>query len=178
MPMIRSFEQYTPSIAETAYVDETAVVLGAVTLAEDVSIWPTAVLRGDVNWIRVGARSNVQDGTVVHVTHAGPYTPEGGIPTIIGEDVTIGHKAIIHACTIGDRVLIGMGATVMDGVTVESDVILGANALVPPNKTLESGYLYVGSPVKQARALTEGEKEYLEYSAHHYVRLKQRYENG
>lgn len=176
--MIRSFEHYAPSIADSAYVDETAVVIGDVTLAEDVSIWPAAVLRGDVNYIRVGARSNIQDGTVVHVTHAGPYTPEGGIPTIVGEDVTIGHKAIIHACTLGDRILIGMGATVMDGATVESDVILGANALVPPGKTLESGYLYVGSPVKQARALTDGEKEYLVYSAHHYVRLKQRHEKG
>ncbi|MBA1146703.1 gamma carbonic anhydrase family protein [Ectothiorhodospiraceae bacterium WFHF3C12] len=176
--MIRRFEQYTPSIADSAYVDESAVVIGDVALAEDVSIWPAAVLRGDVNYIRVGARSNVQDGTVVHVTHAGPYTPEGGIPTVIGEDVTIGHKAIIHACTLGDRILIGMGATVMDGATVESDVILGANALVPPNKTLESGYLYVGSPVKQARALTDSEKEYLVYSARHYVRLKQRHEKG
>ena len=90
--MIRRFEQYTPSIAESAYVDESAVVIGDVALAEDVSIWPAAVLRGDVNYIRVGARSNVQDGTVVHVTHAGPYTPEGGIPTVIGEDVTIGHR--------------------------------------------------------------------------------------
>jgi len=176
--MIRSFEQHTPSIADSAYVDETAVVIGDVALAEDVSVWPGAVLRGDVNWIRVGARSNIQDGAVVHVTHAGPYTPEGGIPTVLGEDVTVGHRAVIHACTLGDRILIGMGATVMDGAVVESDVILGANALVPPGKTLESGYLYVGSPAKRQRSLTDVERAYLRYSAGHYVKLKQRHEKG
>lgn len=175
--MIRGFEDWTPTLAEGAWVDETALVIGAVTLGADVSVWPTTVLRGDVNTIEVGARTNIQDGSVVHVTHDGPYTP-GGIPTRIGEDVTIGHRAIVHACTLGDRVLVGMGATVMDGAIVEDDVIVGANALVPPGKRLLSGHLYFGSPVRKARELTDEDREQLVYSARHYVKLKQRHEGG
>lgn len=175
--MIRAFEGIDPSLAKGAWVDETAVVIGAVTLGEDVSVWPTTVMRGDVNTIEVGPRTNIQDGTVVHVTHDGPYSP-GGIPTVIGADVTIGHRAIVHACTLGDRVLVGMGATVMDGAVVEDEVIVGANALVPPGKRLYSGHLYFGSPVRKARELTDEDREQLAYSARHYVQLKQRHEAG
>lgn len=174
--MIRSFDGIHPKVAGSAWVDETALVLGDVTLGENVSIWPMTVLRGDVNTIAVGANSNIQDGTVVHVAHDGPYTPDGGIPTIIGEDVTVGHRAVVHACTIGNRVLVGMGAVVMDGAVVEDDVIVGANALVPPGKRLAAGHLYVGGPAKAARELTAREREQLVYSARHYVRLKQRHE--
>ncbi|MGD8430235.1 MAG: gamma carbonic anhydrase family protein [Ectothiorhodospiraceae bacterium] len=173
--MLRRYDGKEPRLAATAWVDDTALVLGDVELAEDVSIWPMTVLRGDVHYIRVGARSNIQDGSVVHVAHDGPYCP-GGIPTIIGEDVTVGHKAIVHACTVGNRVLVGMGAVIMDGAEVGDDVIVGANALVPPGKTLAPGFLYVGSPVKAARELTDEEREQLVYSARHYVKVKQSHE--
>ncbi|PWG64828.1 gamma carbonic anhydrase family protein [Spiribacter halobius] len=174
--MIEPYEATHPDIAPTAWVHATAVVIGDVGLAEHVSVWPTAVLRGDVNHIRIGARSNVQDGTVVHVAHKGPYQP--GFPTLVGEDVTIGHRAIVHACTIGDRVLVGMGAVVMDGAVVEPDTILGANTLVPPGKRLAGGHLYVGSPARCVRELTDTEREQLVYSARHYVKVMQRHRNG
>ena len=172
--MIRSYCGIDPTIPASAFVDETALVLGEVTLGEDVSIWPMAVLRGDVNRIEVGPRTNIQDATVVHVAHDGPFCP-GGIPTQIGADVTVGHRAVVHACTVGDRVLVGMGAVIMDGASVGDDAIVGANALVPPGKVLEGGYLYVGSPVKAARPLTDREREHLRYSAAHYVRLAARH---
>ena len=168
--MIRTYRGTAPRLAATAWVDDTAVVIGDVTLGEDVSVWPTTVIRGDVNRIEIGARSNVQDGAVIHVAHDGPYSP-GGYPTVIGEDVTVGHRAIVHACRIGSRVLVGMGSTIMDGAVIEDDVVLGANALVPPGKRLQSGYLYVGAPAKPARELTRNEREHLVYSAHHYVKL-------
>jgi len=175
--MLRRFNGQAPAMGEGAWVDATAVVIGDVHLASEASIWPLAVVRGDVNTITIGERSNIQDGTVIHVTHDGPYT-QGGIPTRIGNDVTVGHNAIIHACDIGDRVLVGMGASVIDGAVVEDDVMIAANALVPPNKRLESGYLYVGAPVKAARELTDEEREELTYSARHYVALKRRHEAG
>lgn len=168
--MIRSFEGVTPTIPESAYVDESAVVIGDVVLGEQVSVWPLTVIRGDVNSIRIGARTNIQDGTVIHVAHAGRYDPVGAA-TIVGEDVTVGHKAILHACTIGDRVLVGMGAIVMDKAEVGSDVIIGAGALVPPGKKLDAGYLYVGNPVRRLRPLSDTEKEQLVYSAELYVEL-------
>ena len=172
---IRSFNARKPQLGERVYVDDSAVLVGDITLADDVSIWPHVSARGDVNYMKIGARSNIQDNTVLHVTHDGPYTPDGGIPLLIGEDVTVGHQCILHACTIGNRVLVGMGAIIMDGVTVEDDVLIGAGTLVPPGKTLESGYLYRGNPMKQARKLKPQEIESLEYSSHHYVRLKDRY---
>ncbi len=173
--MIRSYRGVTPRLAATAWVDDSAVIIGDVALGEDVSVWPTTVIRGDVNRIEIGARSNVQDGTVVHVAHDGPFSP-GGQPTIIGEDVTVGHRAIVHACRVGSRVLVGMGSTIMDGAVIEDDVILGANALVPPGKRLQSGFLYVGAPAKQLRALTDSEREHLVYSARHYVKVKEYHE--
>jgi len=172
--MIRDFNEKKPQIDVSTYVDEAAVIIGDVSLAADVSVWPMCVLRGDVNSISIGKATNVQDGAVLHVTHDGPYTP-GGIPLIIGEGNTIGHKAMLHACTIEDYSLIGMNAIVLDGVVVESNVMVGAGSLVPPGKRLQAGYLYVGSPVKQIRRLTDNELEMLNYSAEHYVRLKNRY---
>ena len=172
--MIREFNKKKPQIDASAYVAEAAVIIGDVSLAADVSVWPMCVLRGDVNSISIGRATNVQDGTVLHVTHDGPYTP-GGIPLIIGEGNTIGHKAMLHACTIEDYSLIGMNAIVLDGAVIESNVMLGAGSLVPPGKRLQAGYLYVGSPAKQIRRLTDKELEMLAYSADHYVRLKNRY---
>lgn len=170
MNPIRPFLDHTPQVHESCLIDETSVIIGEVSLAEDVSVWPYAVLRGDVNSISIGARSNVQDGSVLHVSHKNAEKPEGS-PLVIGKDVTVGHKVMLHGCRIGDRVLIGMGTIILDDTVVESDVMIGAGSLVPPRKRLESGYLYVGSPVKQVRPLTDKEKEFLKYSAAHYVRL-------
>ena len=174
---IRSFDGIAPTLGAGVYVDEQAALIGDVTLGDDVSIGPFAAGRGDVNRIRIGARSNVQDNAVLHVTHDGPYSP-GGVPLLIGEDVTIGHGAILHACTIGDRCLIGMGALVLDKVVIESDVLLAAGSMVPPGKRLESGWLYRGAPAVQARRLTDAELAHLRYSAAHYVRLKDRYRSA
>lgn len=175
--MISSLRQYqgiSPRIGQSVYIDSSAVLVGDITLADDVSIWPLVAARGDVNKITIGARTNVQDGSVLHVTRKSAANP-AGIPLIIGEDVTIGHKALLHACHVGDRVLVGMGAILLDGAVVEDDVMIGAGALVPPNKHLESGYLYIGCPVKQARPLTTDELAFLKLSADNYVILKDEY---
>lgn len=174
---IRSYTGIRPVIGQRVYIDESAQVIGKVTLGDDASLWPFVVARGDVNTIQVGPRSNIQDLTMLHVTHDGPYSP-GGIPLVIGADVTVGHKCLLHACSVGDRCLIGMGAIVMDGAVVESDVLLGAGSLVSPGKRLESGFLYRGSPAQKVRPLTDEEREMLRYSAAHYVRLKDRYLAG
>ena len=171
---IRTFAGKTPSLGARAYVDATALALGDVVLGDDASLWPMAVARGDVQAIRIGARTNVQDGSVLHVTQDNRFNP-GGRALIIGDDVTVGHGVILHACTVEDRVLVGMGSTVLDGAVIRRRVMIGAGSLVPPNKVLESGYLYLGSPVKQARPLTEKELEYLGFSARHYVELKDRH---
>lgn len=171
---IRSFEQHTPHIHPTAFIDETAVVIGAVEVGEHSSIWPLCVVRGDVQRIRIGARTSIQDGAIIHVTHDSRFCP-GGQPTLIGNDVTVGHKTILHACTVEDYCLIGMGAIIMDKAVVQARVIVGAGSVVPPGKVLESGFLYVGSPVKQARPLNETELEFLAYSAENYQRLKNRH---
>lgn len=171
---LRIFESFAPTVATSAYVDPTALVIGQVSIGEDSSIWPLSVIRGDIHFIAIGDRSNIQDGTVIHVTHDGPFNP-GGFATTIGNDVTVGHKVMLHGCTIGDRVLIGMGSIIMDGVIVESDVVVGGGSLVPPGKRLESGYLYVGSPVKQIRKLKDTELQYFIYSAGKYVELKNRH---
>lgn len=171
---IRQFAGVSPSVAPTAYVDPAAVVIGDVTIGEHSSLWPMVVARGDVNRIEIGDWTNIQDGSVLHCTHDGPYTP-GGFATTIGSYVTIGHKAVVHACTVGDYCLVGMSCTVMDGAVLEPRVILGAGALVPPGKTLEGGYLWVGVPARRVRPLNDRENESLEYSARHYAKLKDRY---
>lgn len=172
--MIRAYRGRLPRLEAGVYVDESAQVIGDVTLGEDASVWPTAVVRGDVNAIVIGARTNVQDAAVLHVTHDGPYTP-GGAPLTIGDDVTIGHGVILHACAIGNRCLIGMGARLLDNVVVEDEVFIAAGSLVPPGKRLASGQLYRGAPAQIARPLTIEERAQLKYSAEHYVRLKNHY---
>ena len=137
---IRKFKDKTPVVADSAFVDKTAIVIGDTTIGEHASIWPMTVIRGDVNTIKIGDCTNIQDGSVLHVNHAGPENP-GGDPLSIGNYVTVGHKALIHACTVGDYCLIGMAAVVMDNAVIEDKVILGAGSLVPPNKVLESGPL-------------------------------------
>lgn len=172
--MIRRFESYQPDIDPSAFVHERAFVNGDVTIGADSTVWPMVAIRGDVNTITIGARSNIQDGSVLHTTHDSKFSREGGEPLVIGDEVTVGHNVTLHGCTLRDRCLIGMGAIVLDGAVVESDVMVGAGSLVPPRKVLESGYLYVGNPVKQVRLLKPAELEFLPYSAAHYVKLGQR----
>jgi carbonic anhydrase/acetyltransferase-like protein (isoleucine patch superfamily) len=172
---LRPFLDHVPTLGARCYVDPAALVMGDVVLGEDVSIWPSTIVRGDVNYIRVGDRTNIQDGTVVHVSHDGPHAKLGGFATIIGSDVTIGHKAIIHACRIEDAVLIGMGAIVLDGAVVKKHGFVGAGALIAPGKTVGEGELWLGNPAKKVRMLSQAEIEALYYSAGHYVRLKDQY---
>jgi len=171
---VRPFGGRRPRLGARVFIDPSAAVIGAVTLGDDCSVWPQAAIRGDVHEIRIGARTSVQDGAVLHVTHAGPYNPEG-FALEIGDDVTIGHAAILHGCRIGNRVLIGMGAIVMDGAVVGDDVVIAAGALVPPGRTLAGGMLYKGSPAQPARALGPEEMAFFIYSAAHYVKLKDRH---
>ena len=172
---IRPYRGILPTLGARAYIDESARVIGDVVLGEDVSVWPFTVIRGDVNFVRIGDRSNIQDGTVVHVSHDGPHAKLGGFATRIGADVTIGHKAIIHACTIEDAVLVGMGAIVLDGAVVRKHAFIGAGALVTPGKIVGEGELWLGNPAKKARMLSDAEIDALYYSAKHYVRLKDEY---
>ncbi len=174
MSGLRTFAGTAPTLGARVYVDPAATVIGAVQLDDDVSIWPGAVLRGDVQAITVGARSNVQDGAIVHVTHDGPYTP-GGHACHIGADVTIGHAAVVHACTIEDGCLIGMHATVLDGAVVRRHAFIGAGALIAPGKIVDTGELWVGNPARCVRQLSAREIEALHYSARHYVELKDAY---
>jgi len=171
---IRSFKEIIPKMGTRTYVDESAAVIGDVVLGEDASIWPMCSIRGDVNLIRIGARSNIQDGSVIHVTHRFSELPDGH-PTIVGEDVTVGHKVMLHGCTVEDLCLIGMGSIVLDGAIIRSKVLLGAGSLVPEGKELEGGYLWLGRPAKKMRELTEDELKWFEYSAKHYVKLKDEY---
>jgi carbonic anhydrase/acetyltransferase-like protein (isoleucine patch superfamily) len=173
---LRTYNGISPILGHANYIDSSSVLVGDITLGADVSIWPLVAARGDVNLITIGARTNVQDGSVLHVTRKSEHNPNGN-PLIIGEDVTIGHKCMLHGCTLGDRILVGMGAIIMDGAVVQDDVFIGAGSLVPPNKTLLSGYLYMGNPIKQARKLKESEADFLKKSAENYVELKNDYLN-
>jgi carbonic anhydrase/acetyltransferase-like protein (isoleucine patch superfamily) len=171
---IRNHAGLHPAIADNVYIDPDSVVIGDVVIGEGSSVWPMTVIRGDIHHIRIGKRTSVQDGSILHVTHAGPYNPDG-FPLIIGDDVTIGHKAMLHGCTIGNRILIGMAAVIMDGVVVNDEVIIAAGTLVPPGKVLESGYLYKGNPARQARPLTEKERTFFDYTSKRYVDLAAKY---
>ena len=173
--VLRPYRDRFPTLGQRAYVDPAASVIGDVVLGDDVSVWPFTVIRGDVNFVRIGDRTNIQDGTVVHVSHDGPHAKLGGFATRIGSDVTIGHKAVIHACTIEDAVLIGMGAIVLDGAVVKKHGFVGAGALVAPGKVVGEGELWLGNPAKKVRMLSDAEIEALYYSAGHYVRLKDEY---
>jgi len=174
---IRVFNGVRPQLADGVFVDDSALVIGDVTLGRDVSIWPMTVLRGDVNSIALGEETNIQDGCVLHVTHRSESNPNG-YPLIVGKGVTVGHKVVLHGCTVGDLCLIGIGAVIMDGAVIEDQVMVGAGALVPPGKRLETGFLYVGSPARPARTLRVEEIEYLKYSRDGYVRLKNQHQSG
>lgn len=174
MTAIRPFQNHYPVLGQGVYIDPAAVVIGQVRLGDDVSVWPMAVIRGDVNSISIGEACNIQDGAILHVSHDGPYTP-GGSPLILGKGITVGHQAVLHACTIDDYALIGMGVIILDGAHIEHHVLVGAGSVVPPGKRLVSGYLYLGNPAKPIRALSSEELDSLNYSAQHYVRLKNNY---
>ncbi|MCY7295449.1 gamma carbonic anhydrase family protein [Alteromonas sp. a30] len=171
---IRKYKGIEPKFGKACYIDETSVLVGDITCGDDVSFWPFVAARGDVNKITIGDRTNVQDATVLHVTRKSTKRPNG-YPLTIGDDVTIGHQCMLHGCTLGNRILVGMGAIIMDGVEVGDDVIIGAGALVPPNKALEAGHLYVGNPCQKKRKLTEEEILFLAQSSLNYVALKNDY---
>lgn len=171
---LSSFDGQSPQAGERVFVDSTARIIGDVHIGNDSSIWPFVAARGDMHTIRIGARTSIQDNTVLHISHRGPYNPDGW-PLTIGDDVTVGHSATLHGCTIGNRVLIGIGSIVLDGAVIEDDVVVGAGTLVPPGKRLPSGYLYMGSPCKQVRPLSEKELSFFTYSSNNYVQLKDRY---
>jgi len=172
---VRPYKEFIPDIGKDAYIDESAQIIGQVTIGSDSSIWPNTTIRGDVNWIKIGANTSIQDGSTLHVTHDHTNKHPGGYPLTIGDQVTVGHNVVLHGCTIEDNCLVGMGAIILDDAHLEKNVFLAAGALVPPGKRLESGYLYVGSPVRKIRVLSDDEIEGLQYSADHYVKLKNDY---
>lgn len=171
---VRPFRDWQPVLGGRVYVDPAATVIGSVTIGDDSSIWPGAVLRGDVNRIEIGARTSIQDGSILHVA-SDRLAGDGGIPLLVGDEVTVGHRVILHACTVGNRCLVGMGAILMDGAVVGDEAIVGAGALVPAGRRIPPRTLWIGSPARQARALTDEEVAYLAESAAHYVALKDDY---
>ena len=173
-PPLAAYQGFHPRLAEGVFIHPSAQVIGDVAVGPDVSVWCGAVVRGDVNSIVIGAESNIQDLSVLHVSHRSEANPAGA-PLLIGSRVTVGHRAILHGCEIGDECLIGMGAIVMDHAVLEPHVLLGAGSLVPQGERLTSGHLYFGSPVRRVRPLTAKELAYFSYSAAHYVRLQRNY---
>lgn len=171
---VRCFETHTPRIVESAYIDPLALVIGDVEVGADASLWPQVVVRGDIHSIKIGDSTNIQDGSVLHVSHDSEFAP-GGFPLVVGRGVTVGHRVLLHGCTIEDDCLIGMGSLVMDGAVIQAGAMLGAGSLVSPGSVIEGGYLWLGRPARRVRALTADEQRYLKYSAEHYVRLKNRH---
>lgn len=171
---IRSFAGITPNIHPSAFIDETAVIIGDVSIGRDSSIWPQTVIRGDINKITIGETTNIQDGSVLHVTHAGKFNPDGAALSI-GNRVIIGHHVTLHACLLEDSCLIGMGAIVMDKAIVRRQTMVAAGAVVGPGKDLESGYLWLGNPIRRGRELTDKEIAFLDYSADYYAALKEKH---
>ncbi|VAW42687.1 Carbonic anhydrase, gamma class [hydrothermal vent metagenome] len=170
---IRKFANTLPKICSSAYIDAQACIIGEVEIGKNSSIWPMTVVRGDVNFIKIGHDTNIQDGSILHVTHKGEY--DSGSPLIIGNGVTVGHGAILHGCTIGNYCLIGMGAVIMDNCVIADYAMIGAGAMLPPNKRVKSGELWLGNPAKKVRDLTAKQIQQLEYSAKHYIKLKDKY---
>ncbi len=168
MALIRDYRGIYPQVSPSVFLAENAVVIGDVHIGEDSSVWYGVVIRGDVNYIRIGKRTNIQDNSVIHVTH-------DTHPTVIGDEVTVGHRVILHGCNIGNRVLIGMGAVVMDGVRISDYVLVGAGALITPNKEIPSGTLVAGVPAKVVRDLKPEEIRLIEESALNYVNYKNIY---
>ncbi len=168
------FEGLTPQLGDGSWIAPNSTVIGDVRMGKDVSIWPGVVIRGDVNYVEIGDRTNIQDGSIIHVTNIGANPPYG-YPTIIGADVTVGHGAMLHGCTVEEGVLIGMRAILLDGSKVEKHSILGAGALLAPGKVVKTGEVWVGAPARRIKTLTDQEIEKLYHSARQYVTLKDRY---
>lgn len=166
--MIIPFKGVAPRIAPSAFVEESAQLIGDVTIGEESSVWFGAILRGDVNFIRVGARTSIQDGSVVHVSSR-------GLPTIIGNEVTVGHKVLLHACTVGDRVLVGSGAIVLDGATIGEECLVGAGSVLVPGSRFPERRLILGTPARMVRELDPEEVASLAASAAKYVLLAAEY---
>ena len=166
--MIRSYRSRWPRIAASAYIDPAAVVIGDVTIGEQASVWPGVVIRGDVHWIRIGARTNVQDCSVLHVMR-------DEFPLVLGDGVTVGHGAVLHGCTIESRVLIGMGAIVLNNARVGAGSIVAAGTLLPEGTTVPPGSLYMGHPGKFRRALTQQDLESIDAYAARYVEYAETY---
>ena len=167
---ILSLSGKTPRFDPTAFVAPGAVLIGDVELGPEASVWYNCVVRGDVNRVRIGARSNVQDGTVIHCDSPRPGTPEG-YPTIIGADVLIGHMAMVHGCILHDRAFVGLGAIVMDGCEIESDAMLAAGAMLTPGKRIPGGQLWAGRPAKYVRDLSDADLQGMRAGVAHYVEL-------
>ena len=172
--MIRPFKGMSPQIAPSAFIAETAVVIGDVTIGPESSIWYNVVARGDVNFIRIGARSNIQDLSMLHVTHK-KHADDPGAPLVIGDDVTVGHSVTLHGCTIGNGAFIGMQAMVMDKAVVGEGALVGARALVTEGTVIPPHTLWVGAPAKYKRDLTPDEIAWLKRSAGNYVRYSREY---
>jgi carbonic anhydrase/acetyltransferase-like protein (isoleucine patch superfamily) len=172
--VMKAFRGHTPTLGARVWIDDSAVVIGDVEIGDDSSVWPLVAIRGDMHRIRIGARTSIQDNSCLHITHASEFKPEGH-PLTIGDDVTVGHMSMLHGCTIGSQVVIGMGTTILDGAIIEDQVVIGAGSLVPPGKRLESGFLYMGSPAKAVRPLKESEFAFFKYSGLNYVKLKDEY---
>jgi carbonic anhydrase/acetyltransferase-like protein (isoleucine patch superfamily) len=172
--MIETYRGVTPILGQRVFVHAAATVVGDVVIGDDTSVWPHVSIRGDMHRIRIGSRCSLQDNSTLHVTHDSEFDP-GGFPLTVGNEVTLGHNAILHGCTIGNRVLVGMGSIVLDGAVVEDEVVIAAGSLVPPGKRLQSGFLYMGSPVKQVRPITQQERDFFSYGATNYVKLKDSY---
>ncbi|MCC5942938.1 MAG: gamma carbonic anhydrase family protein [Balneolaceae bacterium] len=166
--MIYEFLNKSPQFSESVFIAPSADIIGDVEIGDDSSVWFNVTIRGDVNWIEIGDRCNIQDNCCIHVTNQTN-------PTKIGNDVSIGHNATIHGCTIQDRVLVGIQATVLDGVVIEPDVIVAAGCVVPPGKRLESGHMYMGIPAKKVRELTPNEIESIRKNAANYVKYQRTY---
>jgi len=166
--MIRTFQGIRPTIAKSAFIEETAVVIGDVVIGEESSIWFHAVVRGDVHYIRIGKRTNVQDLCVLHVTH-------DTAPLVIGDDVTVGHRVVLHGCTIKDRVLIGMGTVIMDGAVIGEDSVVGAGALITEDTIVPSKSLILGSPAKVKRPVTDKELAWIRESSQNYIQYARQY---
>jgi carbonic anhydrase/acetyltransferase-like protein (isoleucine patch superfamily) len=169
------FDGHSPRIDPAAFVAPGAVLIGNVEMGPEASVWYNCVLRGDMNLIRIGARSNVQDGSVIHVDPHRPGGPPEGFPCLIGEDVLIGHLAMIHGCTLLDRAFVGLGAIVMDGCVIEGDAMLAAGAMLTQGKRIPSGQLWAGRPAKYVRELTETDLAGMRMGVAHYVALARRH---
>jgi carbonic anhydrase/acetyltransferase-like protein (isoleucine patch superfamily) len=174
--MIHKFKNYMPSIGKDTWVAASADVIGEVICGDDCSIWFGCVVRGDVHHIKIGNRTNIQDLSMIHVTHYKNGDKSTGNPTIIGDDVTVGHRVMLHGCTIEDGCLIGMSATILDGAVIGKESIVGAGALVTKNKIFPPRSLIVGSPAKTIRELTDEEVTELYASAKRYVEFKKDYQ--